>query len=287
MLRTLSSAWKRVAKLIIIGLLMFWLVVEVYPILFLFMTSVSTDREALNSPFTPPTSVHLENFVEVWKGVRTRQPFAVYFKNSVLVTGGTLLLLLVVASLAGYSLARGKFPGSAAVQQGFLLTLAVPIHVLLIPIFFFMTKLGLRNNLLGAILMYTTMGLPFTVYLMRAYFASFPRELEEAAMIDGCSILGAFWRVVMPMSRGAVASLAIVNVTWIWSELFFALILLKDADVRTLPLAIVGYKVATMSTEMNITGQFAAMAMAVIPMMIFYFLFQRQITKGMTMGAFR
>jgi len=277
----------RVAKLLVIGLLMIWLVVEVYPILFLFMTSVSTDREALNSPFMPPSSIHLENYAEVWQGVRTKQPFAVYFRNSVVATGGTLLLLLAVSSLAGYALARGRFRGSAAIQQSFLLALAVPAHVLLIPIFFFMTRLGLRNNLLGVILMYTTMGLPFTVYLMRAYFASFPRELEEAAMIDGCSVFGAFWRVVLPMSRGAVASLAIVNVSWIWSELFFALVLLKSAAARTLPIAVASYKQQVMTSEMNITGQFAAMAMAVIPMLIFYFLFQRQITKGMTVGAFR
>ena len=277
----------RVLKVGLFGLLVFWLLIEIYPILFLFFTSFKTDPQILNTPFAPPTSLALDNYIGVWAGERNNQPFAVFFRNSVIVTSGTLLLLLIVASLAGYALARGRFLGSEAVQQGFFLSLAVPAHVLLIPIFFFMEHLGLRNNLVGLILMYTTLGLPFTALLMRSYFLSFPRELEEAAMLDGCSRLGTFLRVVVPVSRGAMASMAIVNITWVWSELFFALVLLNRMDVRTLPMAIASYSPQMFANESTIAGQFAAMALATIPMIVLYFLFQRQITKGMTMGAFR
>ena len=220
-------------------------------------------------------------------GDRTNQSFLVFFFNSVVITAGSLLLLLVASSLAGYALARGPFPGSAAAQQVFLLALAVPVHVLLVPTYFFFGSLGLRNNLFGMILLYATLGLPFTTILMRAYFLSFPRELEEAARIDGCSRLGAFWRVVIPVSRGAFASMAIVNIGWVWSELFFALVLLDKLGLRTLPLAIASYKPTSMASQTVVGELFAIMSLTVLPLLIFYFIFQKQIRKGMTAGALK
>ena len=164
-----------VPKAIVITLLIFWLVIQLYPIVFLFLTSLKSDEQVLNAPFALPDPLRIDNYERVWEGDRTNQSFLIYFRNSVITTVGSLALLLVTSSLAGYALARGKFPGSAAVQQIFLLSLAVPVHVLLIPMYFFLGELGLRNNLLGMILVYTTMGLPFTIILMRSYFVSFPR----------------------------------------------------------------------------------------------------------------
>ena len=215
------------------------------------------------------------------------RPMALYMRNSIVVTVGTLALLLAVSSLAGYALARGRFPGSAATQQTFLLCLAVPVHVLIIPVFFMMDRFGLRNDLLGLTLMYTTMGVPFTVLLMRAYFLSFPVEMEEAAQIDGCSRFGVFWRVVIPVSRNAIASMAIINVSWVWSELFFALVLMDRSEAQTMPLAVIAYAPKAMMGESTIGPQFAAMVSAALPLILVYFLFQQQITKGMTMGAIR
>lgn len=278
---------RRAASILLILALLLWLVIAVYPVFFLFFTSLKSDPEILNAPFALPRIPRWENFVGVWLGGRTNMPFAVFTRNSLIVTAGTLLLLLAVSGLAGYSLARGRFPGSAGIQQAFLVSLAVPAHVLVIPIFFLMGQLGLRNNLLGLILIYTTLGLPFTIVLMRAYFQSFPVELEEAALIDGCSRLGVFWRVVVPVSRNAMASMAIVNVTWIWSELFFALVLMDRNPSRTLPLAVVAYAPKMMTGDATIGPQFAAMTIAVIPLILFFILFQREITKGMTMGAIR
>lgn len=283
--RTSSTAFRLTGRLLVVGLLLLWLVVQVYPIVFLFFTSLKTDPQILSTPFALPFPPQFSNYAAVIEGGRTNQSILVYFFNSVVVTGGTLVLLLAVSSLAGYALARGRFPGSAATQQLFLLALAVPVHVLLIPIYFFFGELGLRNNLLGLILLYTTLGLPFTTILMRSYFVSFPRELEEAARIDGCSRLGTFWRVVLPVSRGALASMAIINVGWVWSELFFGLVLLDKLGVRTLPLAIAAYKPSSMAQQTSVGELFAIMSLTVLPMIVFYFVFQKQIRKGMTAGA--
>lgn len=286
-----SPPWRqhlgRIPKLIVFAILIFWFLIELYPIIYMFMTSFKGDKQILNAPFAIPDPVQIDNYMQVWIGDRANQPFVNFLGNSVVVTIGTLILLIFVASLAGYALARGKFPGSGAVQQGFLLTLAVPVHVLLIPMYFFMGRLGLRNNLFGMMIVYATLGLPFTIILMRAYFLSFPRELEEQAMIDGCSRLGTFVRIVIPVSRGAIASVAIVNITWVWSELFFALVLLNKEEVRTLPLAISAYKPAAMAAEQVVGQQFAIMSLTTLPLIIFYFLFQRHIRKGMTAGALR
>jgi N-acetylglucosamine transport system permease protein len=276
-----------ILKVVITLLLLAWLVVQVYPVFFLFMTSLKADPEILSAPFSLPFPPKFSNYLAVIEGGRTNQSILVYFANSVIITAGTLLLLIAVSSLAGYALARGRFAGSAATQQLFLLALAVPVHVLLIPIYFFFGQLGLRNNLIGMILLYTTLGLPFTTILMRSYFLSFPRELEEAARIDGCTRFGVFWRVVLPVSRGALASMAIINIGWVWSELFFGLTLLDKAAVRTLPLAIAAYKPASMAQQTAVGELFAIMSLTVLPMLLFYFLFQKQIRKGMTAGAIK
>jgi ABC-type glycerol-3-phosphate transport system permease component len=274
-------------KLIVTGLLLFWLVVQLYPVLFLFFTSLKSDPEILAAPFSFPFPPRFENYASVIEGSRTNQSILVYFFNSVVITAGTLALLLLVSSMAGYALARGKFPGSAATQQLFLIALAVPVHVLLIPIYFFFGELGLRNNLFGMILLYTTLGLPFTTILMRSYFVTFPRELEEAARIDGASYLRTFVSIVLPVSRGAMASMAIINIGWVWSELFFGLVLLDRLGMRTLPLAVASYKPNTMATHTVVGELFAIMTLTVIPLIIFYLVFQKQIRKGMTAGAIK
>lgn len=285
--KTIPSLLRRVPGILVTILLIFWAIVQVYPILFMFITSVKTDKQILNAPFALPDPLKLENYILVWQGDRVAQPFSTFFLNSSIITLGSLAILLFVAGLAGYSLARGRFPGNAATQQGFLLTLAVPVHVLIIPMYFFMGDLGLRNSHIGMMLVYATLGLPFTIILMRAYFLSFPRELEESALLDGCSRFGAFIRVVVPVSRGAIASMAIINISWIWSELLFALVLLDQQGVRTLPLAVAGYRPASMTSESVLGQQFAIMSLTALPLFVFYFLFQQQIRKGMTAGALR
>jgi ABC-type glycerol-3-phosphate transport system permease component len=276
-----------IVKIIIVSLLALWAIIELYPILFMFNTSLKLDPEILNSPFSIGFPPSFESYARVWEGDQTGQPFISYFLNSGFILVGTILLLLVTSTLAGYALARGRFPGSPVVQQGFLLSLAVPAHALLIPLYFFLGNLGLRNNLLGMVLIYTTLGLPLSIALARAYFLSFPIELEEQALIDGCSRAGAFWRIVVPMSRSILATIAIVNVTWVWSELFFAQAFLSDTDVQTLPIAVASYRPAQMQASAAISQHFAIMALTTLPLVIFYFVFQSHIRKGMTAGALR
>jgi ABC-type glycerol-3-phosphate transport system permease component len=145
----------------------------------------------------------------------------------------------------------------------------------------------LRNNLLGRVLVDTTLGLPLSVVLARAYFVGFPVELEEQAMIDGCTRFGAFRRIVVPMSRAILATIAIVNLTWVWSELFFAQAFLADTDVHTLPIAVASYRPAQMQASAAIGQHFAIMALTTLPLLVLYIVFQRDIRKGVAAGALR
>ena len=226
--RTWDVSVGRGLRVLVIVLLAMWAVIELYPVIFMFNASLKTDQDILGSPFALAIPPRTESYVRVWAGDQTGRPYLAYFLNSSVILVGTIALLLFSATLAGYALARGRFPGGRTLQSAILLSLAVPAHTLLIPLYFFLGGFGLRNNLLGMILVYTTLGLPLSVILARAYFLSFPVELEEQAQIDGCSRVGAFGRIVLPMSKGILATIAIVNVTWVWSELFFANALLSD-----------------------------------------------------------
>jgi N-acetylglucosamine transport system permease protein len=277
----------RLPRALVAAALALWALVEIVPIAFMFNTSLKRDAAILGDPFAPALAPVIDNFLQVWAGEQTGQPFLGYLFNSTAILLGTLGLLLLTSTLAGYALARGRFPGSPLVQQGVLLSLAVPAHTLLIPLYFFLGDLGLRNNLIGMILVYTTLGLPLSVVLARAYFVSFPAELEEQAMIDGCSRLGAFGRIVVPMSRSILATIAIVNLTWVWSELFFAQALLADTDVQTLPIAVASYRPAQMQASAAIGQHFAIMALTTLPLLVLYLVFQRDIRKGVAAGALR
>lgn len=268
-------------------LLFAWFATTIYPILYLFFTSLMLDPQILANPFSLPWPPVLDNYFSVIVGTRSDQSVLVAVWNSVIVTCGSLALLLFTSSLAGYAMARGHFPGNQLAQQIFLLAMAVPAHVLIIPIYFLFGDLGLRSNLFGLIVLYATLGLPFTTVLMRSYFVSFPREIEEAARLDGCSQFGVFWRIVLPISKGSLATMAIINVGWIWSELFFAIALLGKPETRTLPFVIAAYQPSMFETESSIGSLFAILALAVVPMIVIYILFQKQIRSGLTAGAIK
>lgn len=285
--RIRKQFWHKTLLILVSLVLFIGLVIEVFPLLYMANNSLKTDPEIVNQPFHPATSLQFINFKEVWRGERTGQPFSIYFRNSFIVTACTLALLIFVSSLAGYALGRESFPGKTAVSQVFILLVAVPAHVLMVPIYFMMESISLRNNLFGLILLYATLGIPFSTMLMRGYFASFPKEIEEAAIVDGCTRMGSFLRIVLPMSTNAIATVAICNVSWIYSELFFALVLMTRMEMRTVPLAVAAYRGVAMSSEVILSQQYTAITLASLPLIVVYFFFQRKILKGMTMGAFR
>lgn len=283
--RMLRAAGGRGLTVALYAGLIGWGFIMLYPLVFMLFGSLKTTQEIAGNLFAPPSwPPKFENWVEVWRGGPTGIPIGRYFLNSLIITGGTLTVLMVSGTLSGYALARFPFPGNALVHRFFLAALAIPVHATMVPVFVFLRTLNLTNNYIGLIGVYSAFWLPFTTIMLRAYFESFPRELEDAARIDGCSAFGAFWRVVFPMSRGAMASIAIINVVGIWSELLFAIIIMNSSDMKTLTVGILSIR-GEYVTYWNLI--YAGLAIATLPTLIFFILLQRQITKGMTLGAFR
>jgi len=279
-----SYTWGKILALILFVILVLWAVAELFPIYYLFLNSVKSNAEIMNAPYALPEKILLSNYTEAWAGGELGIPIGRYFFNSLFVTIGTTIVLMFTGSLAGYSLARYNFPGADLARKSLVWALAIPVHAALVPVFLFLGDIGMRNNYFGLMGVYAAFWMPFTISVMKAYFESFPHELEDAARIDGCSEFSAFVRVVLPISKGAMASVTILNVVGIWSELLFAYVLLNKSEMRTLPVGILGFRG---QYQTNWSLIFAGLAIATIPTMVIYFLFQRQITKGMTMGAMK
>jgi len=285
---SVRSAWRRTSRGVLrAGLfvaLIAWTLGQVLPLAYLFINALKTDAQIRLYPLRLPDTPHFENFTRMLFEGDIYQPMAPYLVNSVIVTTLTLLLLTAVSAMAAFGLSRYRFPGRELIYRLFLLMLAVPVHAALIPVFVLMGTLGLRNNLAGIALLYAAFWLPLTVIVLRAHFDSFPGEILDAARVDGASEFRLFRQIVVPMSRGAVASMAIVNFVGIWSELLFAFIILNNSAMQTMTVGLLGY---TSQYRTDFAMVFAAMAAATLPTVVFYLLFQRQITRGMTMGAIR
>jgi len=257
-------------------------VFQLYPLFWMLMSALKPEGEITLYPLALPSSLHPENFSDAWAGGRSQAPIARYFVNSLIVTSLAVPILLFAAAMAGYGLARFRAIGSRVYYGGLLVLVAIPAHAFLLPLFFLMGDLGLRNNYLGLVLVYAALGLPFSAVLLRSFFRSFPREVVEAALVDGCSQFGAFWRIVLPVARGALAAVAINNIIWMWNELLFALVLMNRVEMKTLPLGISTFR-SEYTVDWRLT--YAALVIASLPPLILFLLLQRHVTKGMTLGA--
>jgi len=255
-----------------------WALFVIAPLLFMFISSLKSHGDILRAPLGLPTSPDLQNYVNAL----INSTIGASLLNSVIVTVGSLSLVIALSLLGGYALSRFPFPGRTLIFVGLIALLTMPVHALVVPIYYFMELFGLRNSNIGLILLYTAFHLPVSIIIMRAYFESLPRAIEEAAMIDGCGPVGVFWHVAVPLSKVSIATVAIINMVGIWSEYLFASVLMTNPASRTLPVAI-----STLGTgEANDLGlRFAGLSIATIPILIFYLLFSERIMKGIAAGA--
>ncbi len=264
-------------------MLVVWAASQLFPLFYLFNNSFKTQPEIIRQPLRLPKEVQFQNWTEAWNITKDLTLGNFMFNSIVVVTLG-LGLLIIVSALAAYGLERYFFPGKGSVNVLLLLSLAVPIHSLIIPLWIFFRDLGLRNSLFWLAVLYCVTHLAFSILILRAYFSSFPRELEEAARVDGASDFRIFWRIVLPISRGALASVAALNLIGMWNELLLALIMLDKTEARTIPLSLLFFQGEYGSDLEKI---FAAMAILVVPTILLYIIFQDRITKGMTAGAIK
>ncbi|MFN3661560.1 carbohydrate ABC transporter permease [Yoonia sp.] len=259
--------------------LLIWSALVFLPLIFMFLSSFKTHGEILRTPFSLPSQVQIENYINAM----VNSTIGVSFVNSVIVTGGSLILVVALSLTCGYALSRFRFPGNKLLLLGLVALLTLPVHALVVPVYYFMDMFNLRNDRIGLIMLYTAFHLPVSIIIMRAYFESLPKAVEEAAQLDGCGVWGVFWYVAIPLSKASIATVAIINVVGIWSEYLFASVLMTNPAARTLPVSVAALGTGEGGVDLGL--RFAGLSIATIPVLLLYFAFSRQIMKGIAAGA--
>lgn len=243
--------------------------------------SFKSDSEFIGTPpWSPASSINFTAFHDAWVSAKVGG----YFLNSVVVAGASTVIGVALSILAAYPLARIPFRMSGVVLGMFVTGLMVPWMVTFIPLAMIMQDIGLIDTHLGLILVYATYNLPFNVFVMVGFMKTLPRELEEAAAVDGASPTRAFRSIILPLLGPGVSSVAIISFLNNWNEFFYALVLIRSPDKATLPLGLFNLSQAA-EYGSQWTKLFAGMLIAAVPVLIVYALLQERITSGLTVGA--
>ena len=259
-------------------ILLIMVIICIYPIVWMFFGSMKDKAEFYTNIWGLPKQIHLDNYIAAWKNADLGRRFI----NSLIVTLGSMCIMIPVTSCAAYAVARLNFKGKNLIYMYLLLGIMIPAGVLGIPTFTVAMKMGLLNSHLGLMLIYAAQNIAMGMFIMRGFFISLPRELEEAAMIDGCSRFGCFVRLIVPLARAGVATQVIFNGLTIWNAYFMANIMITKDELRTLPLSIANF-VGKHST--NYPELFAMLTMATIPVIIVFVLSQKSFIEGVAAGA--
>jgi multiple sugar transport system permease protein len=225
-----------------------------------------------------PSRMTFEHF----EFVLTHSAFPVFFRNSLIVSGATAVVVTILASLSGYALSRFTFKGKYWIVALMLVTQMFPLVMLVAPIFKMLSPLGLTNSLTGLVIVYTAFNMPFATFLMQSFFDGIPRDLEEAAMIDGATQFMAFRQIILPLTLPGIAATLGFVFTAAWSELLFALMLISGNDAATFP---VGLLTFVSKFAVDFGQMMAAGVLALIPACLFFLLIQRYLVQGLTAGA--
>jgi multiple sugar transport system permease protein len=251
----------------------------VFPFYWMFLTSIQP-MEALFRfpPYLTPFHPTFESYVAIFK----ERPLARWMWNSFVVSSATTLLALALGSIGGYNLARFRYKGKRAVEMLILSTQMMPGVLLIIPIYVVFLKLGLLDTLSGLVVAYTTFSLPFCVWMLRSYFMGIPVELEESALVDGCTRLGALWRITLPLSLPALVATSMFAFVLAWDELIFAVALTNSQSVRVVSAGLAGFNTGYTIPTADLM---AASAVSTLPVLLLFLFTQRYLLSGLTAGA--
>lgn len=288
-----QSLWARLPwrTIVVYGAVIFFAFYLIVPFAWIVLTSFMTEAEALSVPphWIPedPTLQNYEGFFSPTAeqrlvGSRAVEETPRALLNSTIVAVSTALLNLFLATLAAYSFARLRFRGSQALLMLYLLTRMVPGVAIIIPFFLVMRTLNLLDTYWAMILSYTTFTLPFTIWILKDYFRTIPRDIEDAARVDGCNWISMMWRIFLPISAPGLVAAAVFAFMLSWNEFLFALFMSSTISTRTIPIVVANF--AT-DLEVQFTFMAAAGVLAVIPPLLLALIFQRMIVQGLAAGS--
>jgi raffinose/stachyose/melibiose transport system permease protein len=251
------------------------------PLYVLAVVALKPDSEVFATPLSPPSHVTFANFGTAWHGTNGTQGIAHALVTSLVITIGSLAFLILIGSLCAYVLGRHTSKTSSFLYILFVLGLVMPFQLGIVPLYVAVHSLGLTGKLVGMIILYTGLCMPLTVLLYTGFVRTLPREYEEAARVDGASLLRRYFKVVFPLLRPVTGTVAIVTGLIIWNDFFTQLIFLSGSKNQTLPVTIYSYVGENLSQWNRI---FAAVIVAVAPVLAFYILAQRQVIRGFASG---
>ncbi|WP_206109204.1 carbohydrate ABC transporter permease [Paenibacillus sp. HB172176] len=251
-----------------------------YPLLWLILSSFRENREIFSSPFALPDSIHFSNWSEAW----TIGNMSTYAKNSVIVTSATIVGILLLASLAAFAFSKLRFRGSSFLMLLFVFGLFMPLQSFFIAQSYIFEQLNLKDTYLGLILPYVGTGLPLAIFLLKAYLDSVPKELMEAARMDGCGDFLLFRKIIFPLLIPSMATVGIFSALNAWNELLLAMLYIQNDALKTIPVGLLAFSSRYM-TDYKLL--FSALALITIPMIILYIFFHRYIVAGLTEGALK
>jgi len=270
----------RTATIIIYTILTIGAVIVLLPLLWLFVTSLKSQSDLATNTWGLPKEWVFSNYIKAWTGSQIPK----YMINSIRATVLSIIITVVLVTPVSYVLARFKFRGKGMLYFFFIAGMMIPIHSTVIPIYTMVGKLDAYNNLEVLSMIYGAFRIPISIFILEGFMSSIPKEMEECALIDGCKITGIFFKIILPLSKDGIITIAILTVLSSWNELLVSMLLISDPSKKTLPIGLMGF-----ITEYNseYTQLAAGIMIAMIPTIIFYAAAQEKIEKGMIAGAIK
>ncbi|MCS7174436.1 carbohydrate ABC transporter permease [Pseudothermotoga sp.] len=270
----------KIGKLFSYVFLSIYALIILVPFTMMVLNSFKTMRELFLKPFSLPSKFSPDNFTKAWKFAN----IGVGYRNSLFVAGVTVLIVATLASMFAYMVSKYEFNFRRTIFLYSMLGLALPARLAVIPIFILLRNMGLTNSLLGLILVYSSVNLPFSIFILKNFIDAVPNELCEAARIDGANVGYIYYRVILPLIKPALSIIAIVTFVNVWNDFFFPLILINDRSKATITLA-----VSIFFGEYSIQWPllFAGLTLSIAPTVIMFLIFSRFFIAGMTQGAIK
>ena len=269
---------RNVIQAIIYGLAIVWLIITLYPFIFLLQNSFKAGTEFYRiSVWALPEKFSLSNYIRIWQNHLTS-----YVVNSVILSGASLILIVLGGSAAAFGLSRLRFKGQTFFYLLFVVGLTIPVHVTLIPIYSMTQSLGLYDSLLALIGPYVAGAMPMTIIILRSFMNDIPGSLEEAAYIDGATRWDVYWNVVLPISQPALIAVGIFNLVALWNEFIFALTLISSEAKRRLTLALWNFQG---QYQTDVPAMMTALLLSSLPVLFLYGIAKEKLIEGLTAGA--
>lgn len=264
-----------------VGLYVFLIVMSlafICPMLFTLVSSLKENNEIFSSPFSLPEVFRYENYIIAWKEANMSK----YFLNSLMISMATVIILVIVASMAAYVLSRFDFKINKYLSIFFLLGMMIPMHTILVPVAYIVGRLGLKNNLVALVLIYVAFSLSFSIFVLTRFMKGINMSLEEAAIIDGAGYFQVYTRIILPMSVPAISTVSIFNFLGAWNNILFPLLFINDDRLKPISLGLLNFN-GERGSEYG--PLMAAIVITVFVPLVIYLLFQEKVEGGLAAGA--